>query len=227
MKHAIKIMALLALSACLGIACSSKEKPSASTPEVASLKNAEQAKTKLKNDSAEAEKQKREEAAKQFCEQFSVEDLLRLLNHAGEPEAEKSGMSFLFDDSVDDDEEEGLSYSVVAYGRNVEKGKKLDLGYQIVSTSAHSCYFTLNVDTSTNPRLYFANQEDANNFFQRASSAKRFDYDGETYTIQKEADSNCIDIMIPWVEDELQTKYSIHPPKLENGFYEIWVEVYV
>ena len=52
-------------------------------------------------------------------------------------------------------EEGDADTSVTVYGWGVEKGKPLDFGYEIISTSAHSCYFYHQQDTSTQAAICF------------------------------------------------------------------------
>ena len=93
------------------------------------------------------------------AEELTFSNLLDLLYRYGEPEAvQNNPLTFLFNDSVQDGEIECIE---VVYGSDVEKGKKIDYGYEVLPTSDHACYFRMSLDTSTQANLYFMNKDDA------------------------------------------------------------------
>ena len=108
-------------------------------------------------------KQEREDEAEQFCKNFSLEKLMSMLTLQDGFE-EKSGMSLIYKDviigeEVDEDE--------IVYGFGIEKTDKKTLGYNLKSTTRHSCFYKLNEDTSTNPSLNFSDKDDANTFYDK------------------------------------------------------------
>lgn len=136
---------------------------------------------------------------------------------------EKSGMSLIYKDviigeEVDEDE--------IVYGFGIEKTDKVTLGYNLKSTTRHSCFYQINYDTSTNPSLNFSDKDDANAFYDKASKRKTIDIDGNTYYIHPKDDGQ-IYIETPYGDDDFNTHFVLYRPEKNGDFYRISVEVYM
>lgn len=136
---------------------------------------------------------------------------------------EKSGMSLIYKDviigeEVDEDE--------IVYGFGIEKTDKVTLGYNLKSTTRHSCFYQINYDTSTNPNLNFSDKDDANAFYDKASKCKTIDIDGNTYYIHPKDDGQ-IYIETPYGDDDFNTHFVLYRPEKSGDFYRISVEVYM
>lgn len=224
---------IIALCLLLAISCNNanngeqKDETAVDSLEMArqdSIQKAE-AEAKLNEEREAAEQQKRDEEAEQFCKQFSIEDLLDLLEHYGAAKiVQNGGLTFIYKDEIESTDGD-VGEERVVYGREIEKGDKKDFGYNLISTSKHSCYYELNLDTSTNPYLYFANKDDADSFFNRVANHKPFKYDGETYYINK--NNSVLYIDTQYDEDSFETHYCLYPPEHENGFYKIKIDVWM
>lgn len=189
-----------------------------------SIQKAE-AEAKLNEEREAAEQQKRDEEAEKFCKQFSIEDLLDLLEHYGAAQiVQNGGLTFIYKDEIESTDGD-VGEERVVYGREIEKDDKKDFGYNLISTSVHSCYYELNLDTSTNPYLYFANKNDADSFYNRVANHKPFKYDGETYYINK--NNGVLYIDTKYDEDSYETHYCLYPTELEDGFYKIMIDVWM
>lgn len=189
-----------------------------------SIQKAE-AEAKLNEEREVAEQQKREEESEQFCKNFSIEDLLDLLEHYSEAQiVQNGGLTFIYEDEIESTDGD-VGEDKIVYGREIEKGDKKDFGYNLISTSKHSCYYELNLDTSTNPYLYFANKDDADSFYERVAKHKPFEYEGKTYYINKNNGELYIDTK--YDEDSFETHYVLYPPELEDGFYKIMIDVWM
>ena len=168
-----------------------------------------------------------EESEKEDSEnvELSLENLLNLLKYYDEPEhATRSGLLFIYKDVVQDGEVDCIEY---VYGRDIEKGEKKEFGYQLKGTSAHCCYFKMNLDTSTIPSLYFGNKDDAKNFYERISESDHVEYEGKTYFIHKKDGEEALYIDIPYEEGQFETLYMIFPPEREQGFYHMRIDFWV
>ena len=221
----IKLLAVIGLSAFIWTACTSKEKNVADSSDEVELQDQDD------EEEADAEMEAREAESKAFCEQFSLNDLVAMikLTEDDDPE-EKTGLSLIYSDEKDDEEEEGMSYAVVVYGRDVKKGKKDEwLGYKLKATSGHSIFYQESWDTSTQACLCFVNKEDAKGFFDRASKRERVEYEGETYFVHQNPDDRALYLDTPYGDDgeDFATQYALYPPVLEDGFYKIAVEFYM
>lgn len=226
----LSLLAGLGLCALVGSvsACTSKEKKEADATQVVSPDTASKAEVAVSEDSVDTEQQQREEASRKFCEQFSLDNLMVLLHgEDGVTPAQKTGLTLIYSDEIEDEEEEGMSYSEAVYGRDIEKTTKRKLGYDIKATTGHSCFYQINMDTSTNPRLCFGNEDDAKGFFERASEQKTVKYGDQTLYIHKRPDKQELYLEKPYAGDDFETVYVLYPPELEDGFYTIRVEVYV
>ena len=204
-------------------ACSSKEKKTADSMDTTQVRTEEA--TTQPTDSAEAARLQREEASKQFCRQLSVEDLLVLLTGG---DVEKTGLTLVYEDSEDSEENELENYEVkdVVYGRDIEKTTKKELGYDLKATSGHSCFFNIFTATSTNASLNFGNKEDAEDFLERAAKHEPVKIGDTTYYFHQKPDAKGVYIEKPYADNDFSTEYVLYPPKLEDGFYRIEIEVY-
>ncbi len=224
---------IIALCLLLAISCNQannveqKDETAVDSLEMAqqdSIKKAD-AEAKMNEEREAAEQQKRDEEAEQFCRQFSIEDLLDLLEHYGTAQiVQNGGLTFIYKDEIESTDGD-VGEERVVYGREIEKGDKKDFGYNLKSTSKHSCYYELNLDTSTNPYLYFANKDDTDSFYNRAANHKPFKYEGETYYINK--NNGVLYIDTQYDEDSFETHYCLYPPELEEGFYKIKIDVWM
>ena len=225
-----KISFIFALCVLLAVSCNQgnnveqKDETAVDSFEMArqdSIQKAED-EAKLKE---EVEQQKREEEAEQFCKNFSIEDLLDLLEHYSAAQiVQNGGLTFIYkyeEESADGD----AGYEKTVYGRDIEKGDKRDFGYDLKCTSGHAFYYELNLDTSTNQYLCFANKDDAEGFYDRVANHKPFEYEGKTYYINKNNGELYIDTK--YDEDSFETHYALYPPELEDGFYQIKIGVWM
>ena len=224
---------IIALCMLLAISCNQanngeqKDETAVDSLEMArqdSIQKAE-AEAKLNEERETAEQQKRDEEAEQFCKKFSIEDLLDLLEHYGAAKiVQNGGLTFIYKEEIESTDGD-VGEERIVYGREIEKGDKKDFGYNLISTSKHSCYYELNLDTSTNPYLYFANKDDADSFYNRTANHKPFKYDGKTYYVNKNNGELYIDTK--YDEDSFETHYVLYPPELEDGFYKIKIGVWM
>ena len=160
-----------------------------------------------------------------FYQQFSLKDLMYLRQYYFEKDkAEKSGLYQIYHDSVTDEE---MDYEEYAYGRDVYKGEKKGIGYEIIKDKPHAFYFTMSLDTSTNGRLYFATKEDANNFYERASRTAPFKFEDMRIGVKKQADGESFLVQELFDDMSPSTNFAIHRPTQEGEFYMIEVEIYV
>ncbi len=224
---------IIALCLLLAISCNQannveqKDETAVDSLDMARLDSIQKAdaEAQLNEEREAAEQQKRDEEAEQFCKQFSIEDLLDLLEHYGTAQiVQNGGLTFIYKDEIESTDGD-VDEERVVYGREIEKGDKKDFGYNLKSTSKHSCYYELNLDTSTNPYLYFANKDDADSFYNRAANHKPFKYEGETYYINK--NNGVLYIDTQYDEDSFETHYCLYLPELEDGFYKIKIDVWM
>lgn len=160
-----------------------------------------------------------------FYQQFSLHDLLYLTQYYYEKEkAEKSGLYLVYHDSVTDEEMDSDEY---VYGRDIYKGEKKGLGYEIVKDKPHAFYFSMSLDTSTNGRLYFANKDDANSFYDRASRTVPFNFEGMRIEVKRQPDGGSFLVQERLKDKSTSTMFAIHRPTKEGEFYMIYVEIYV
>ena len=160
-----------------------------------------------------------------FYQQFSLHDLLYLTQYYYEKEkAEKSGLYQIYHDSVSDEE---MAYDEYVYGRDIYKGAKQGIGYQIIKDKPHAFYFSMSLDTSTNGRLYFATEDDANRFYDRASRTKPFNFEDKRISVKKQADGESFLVQELFDDMSPSTIFAIHRPVQEGEFYMIEVEIYV
>ena len=160
-----------------------------------------------------------------FYQRFALNDLLYLTQYYYEKQkAEKSGLYQIYHDSVSDEE---MDYEDYVYGRDVYKGKKLGIGYEIIKDKPHAFYFSMSLDTSTNGRLYFANKDDANSFYDRTSRTSPFNFEGKRIVVKKQPDGGSFLVQERFKDKSTSTMFAIHRPTHEGEFYLIEVEIYV
>ncbi|MBQ8655705.1 MAG: hypothetical protein IJ527_01385 [Prevotella sp.] len=151
MKKILFLAAVAALVAC-GNQTKSHQAESDSTVVAAADIQAEAPQAEPEGDNGAAE----------FIDQFTLDKLKDMLGN--QENAVKYGFTFVY---KDEDGDEEMTSTDIVYGRDVEKGKKQELGYELVSNSAHACYFQMQLDTSTQAFLCFKSQDDANRFFEK------------------------------------------------------------
>ena len=158
------------------------------------------------------------------AEELSFSNLLDLLYRYGEPEAiQNNPLTFLFNDSVQDGEIECIE---VVYGSDVEKGKKIDYGYEVLSTSDHACYFRMSLDTSTQANLYFKSKDDADRYIDHLAKTAPVSYNGQTYCIRNQEDGMHISTLCD--DGDYSTQYVIYQPvESDGGFFRVEIEVYM
>ena len=195
-----------------------RERAIADSLEVARLDSIKKSVIKLEKEKNEAERKKREEEARLFCEQLSLDDLIGMVKHYDKPEYfQKKGLNLIYKDVDDSEEVESIE---IVYGRDVEKTEKRQNGYGLNHTLSHCCFFMVNIDTSTSMGLYFGNKDDANHFFERALKYGLMEHDGYYYVPRKKlpkGDPVHVDTL-DFGGDESPI-YIIHKPEYERGFF--------
>ena len=104
----------------------------------------------------------------QFFDQFTFDKFVALLKNVSQEKAKDCGLSFIYEASDEGGEEGEVGTSTEVYGWGMEKGKKMDFGYELNCISDHGCYFYYQLDTSTQAALCFKNKDDADRFFEKA-----------------------------------------------------------
>lgn len=157
-------------------------------------------------------------------QRFSLNDLLYLTQHYVEKDkAEKSGLMRIYHDSTSD---EDMDYDIYVYGRDVYKGAKKELGYELEVVTPHAICFSMSLDTSTNGRLNFANKDDANSFYNRASKTSPFNFEGKRIVLKKQPDGKSF-LVEEKLKDYTSTMFAIHRPVVDGKFYMVEIEIYV
>jgi len=172
-----------------------------------------------------AEQQKLEDEAEQFCKNFSLEKLMVLLTQQ-DNFVEKSGLSLIYKDVNIGEEVDEVE---IVYGFGIEKTDTKTLGYNLKSTTKHSCFYQINYDTSTNPSLNFSDKDDANAFYDKASKCETIVIGDTTYYIHEKTDDKYYPIHIetPYGDDDFETHFALSRPEKEGDFYRISVEVFM
>ncbi len=158
---------------------------------------------------------------------FSLKNLLVYLNHYEDYElADKNGLSLIYEDSYQNEEVESIE---TLYGRDVEKGDKDVLGYQLKATTAHAIYFKMDLDTSTRAEIGFINHDDAKGFIDVVLKSEPVEMDGKTYYVhpKQQDEGQYLYIETPYGEDDFETRFVIYPMEKKDGFYRMEIEVYV
>lgn len=160
-----------------------------------------------------------------FYQRFALNDLLYLIKYYFQSsKAEKSGLNFIYHDSVSEEE---MDYDEYVYGRDIYKGEKRELGHEICKSAPHAFYFSMSIDTSTNGRLYFATKEDANSFYDRTSRSTPFNFEGRRIVVKKQPDGGSFLVQERFKDKSTSTMFAIHRPTRADGFYMVEVEIYV
>lgn len=163
-----------------------------------------------------------EQAFNKFFDQLNFDDFVALLKTPNDDTAKKCGLSPIYSANSEPSEEGDADTSVTVYGWGVEKGKPLDFGYEIISTSAHSCYFYYQQDTSTQAAICFKNKADADRFFEKALAYGLVDVNGSYHIADKKLPNGTVkveslsdyNIMTQIMKPELDNDYN-------KGYYVI------
>lgn len=160
-----------------------------------------------------------------FYKQFSLNDLLYLMQHYAESaKAEKSGLGLIYHDSQTSDEVDEEQY---VYGHDIYSTTKKELGYELNTSSAHAFYFLMSLDTSRNGYLRFFKQNDANAFFERVRNTKPFTFEGKRIVVTKVSGDKSARIEEVRSDKSTSTMFEVHQPTALDGWYEIYLEIYV
>ena len=160
-----------------------------------------------------------------FYQRFSLNDLLYLTEHyAQSVKAEKSGLSFIYHESITGEEMDADEY---VYGHNISKSTKKDFGYELVGNTPHAFYFSMTLDTSTNGRLYFYNTLDAMDFYERASKTKPFTFEGKQIVVKNGSDGKSFLVQEVRKNKSTDTMFAIHSPESAGEYFVVEVEIYV
>ena len=170
---------------------------------------------------------------------FSAEDFVDLINHNDEATAAKCGLTFLYQDEAEDDMEgyenvegdevyEGdAGFQVVAFGKDIEKGDKLDFGYDLKCTSDHAYYYEVFTATSSNINLCFINQEDATQFYEMLSQKDVIKGEKSFSVTKKEYNGGGEYLLLECLDDS-NLVFSVDAPVIEESvFYIISIYQYV
>ena len=159
---------------------------------------------------------------------FELTDLILLMKHYEDFElAETSGLEFMYEDGSQDEEIETIMY---VYGRDVEKGKKqAPYGFQMKDMTGHGIYFTYILDTSQQASLYFASKKDAKQFINDLLKQDPIDFEGTKYYVHPvdRDGKQYLHIDTDYDDGQYSTVFVIYPPRTENGFCRMEVEVYM
>ena len=145
-----------------------------------------------------------------------MEGLLAIIDRPAS--AEEYGLSLIYEIETED-EEGGCSYSETIYGKDIEKIDKEDNAYELKSTSGHSCFVRVTIATCESYSINFSNEEDANNFFEKISNYGVIE-DDNYLIIPEEKLPKGKPVSKDSIED-FHPLYSVCPPVLEEGFYQI------
>lgn len=169
---------------------------------------------------------------------FTLEDFVDLINHDDEATAAKCGMSFLYEGELEDDMEEyegvegeeayegDAGMSVLAFGKDVEKGEELGLGYGLKPTSDHAYFYEVTTATSINQDLCFFNQKDANAFYEKLSQQEVVKAEREFTVTQKENNLGGKYLLLEATDDS-GDMFSVDAPEEMDGVYVVAVYKYV
>ena len=210
---------LLLLTIC---SCSPKQGETNEKDTVDSLEAIKQDSIRMvqeKKEQARADSLKAEEEAEQFCRQLSLNDLLVLLGAEGTNSIEKkTGLSLVYE-TEDGGNDGDVSCEEIVYGKYIEKEK----GNKLISTTGHSCFFKIQLDTSKQAWLNFSNKDDADHFYNQALKDGKAN---KKYIITTNPDGNSFNIGSPFPDGTSNPMFDINRPKLENGFYQIAIDFY-
>ena len=210
---------LLLLTLC---SCSSKQGETNEKDIVDSLETIKQDSIRMvqeKKEQAIADSLKAEEEAEQFCRQLSLNDLLVLLGAEGTNSIEKkTGLSLVYE-TEDGGNDGDVSCEEIVYGKYIEKEK----GNKLISTTGHSCFFKIQLDTSKQAWLNFSNKDDADHFYNQALKDGKAN---KKYIITTNPDGNSFNIGSPFPDGTSNPMFDINRPRLENGFYQIAIDFY-
>ena len=180
-----------------------------------SLRQAQELQKQTRADSLKAE-----EESERFCKQLSLNDLLVLLDD-GEGDnsiQKKTDLSFVYEEE-DGSDDGDASCEVIVYGKYIEKGEN----NKLISTTGHSCFFKIQLDTSKQAWLCFSNKDDADHFYEQALKDGR---NSKKFIVTKSDDGNSFNISDYLPDGSPSSIYDINRPKLEDGFYAISIDFY-
>lgn len=154
--------------------------------------------------------------------QISAEDFLAFLDNCDQQHAEKCGLTCLYEYEEEGEDGDAGSYAVF-YGRDVEKGEKTGLGYELKPKSNHACYFEYDLDTSTHASMNFVNKADADRFFDSLLKTGLVECDGMYVVVEQKIPAGEI-VHVKSMSD-YDGKYSIEKPVFdaEKGVYVIQI----
>lgn len=159
--------------------------------------------------------------------ELSLNGLLKLMmQYEDIDEASTSGLEYLFEDGYENGEVEAVRY---VYGRDVKKGKEGVFGYEVLPSSPHAVYFTYSLNTCRQASLYFASEDDAKQFIKEVLSHTKEQYGGKTFLVHPKTQEDGQYIYIDRMYDDgddYTTEFVIYPPRQEDGFFRIELEVY-
>ena len=118
-----------------------------------------------------------DQEAAQFYEQLDFGKFVDLLKSPGKETAKKCGLSLIYHAYDPGDGDADMSADVFAWG--IEKGEKLDFGYELKTTSPHACYFYYQADTSQQAAMCFKSKADADRFMEKALAYGIVDINGD------------------------------------------------
>lgn len=118
-----------------------------------------------------------DQAFNQFFDQLNFGDFVELLKSSGKETAKKCGFSFVYHAYDPGDGDADMSADVFGWG--IEKGEKLDFGYELKITSPHACYFYYQADTSQQAAMCFKSKADADRFMEKALAYGIVDINGD------------------------------------------------
>ncbi len=152
--------------------------------------------------------------------QIPIEAFRAFLDSIDAQHAEKCGLTYLYTYEDDGDDGDAGSYDTV-YGRDMEKGKKTDYGYELKPKSHHACYFQYSLDTSPHASLNFTDKADADRFFEAFLKSGVVDCGGMYVVVEQEIPVGKV-ISVDSMRD-YNGKYSIEKPvhDPERGLYTI------
>lgn len=122
---------------------------------------------KDQNQAENAEDSVQEEVS--ACSPLSAEKAAALIADVNENTAADCGLELIYQEEIEGEllgEYCDFSTFTYVYGSGVERGDKLEYGYELKPVGDHACWFRYDLDTSRNGTFYFKNKEDAECFFQ-------------------------------------------------------------
>lgn len=162
--------------------------------------------------------------AANFYEQLTFEKVVAFLANHNSEMAAKCALTHIFEDAI---EEEGYAgeYACV-YGWGVERGEKLDFGYEVKCTSDHACWFGFYADTSRNTHICFKNKADADSFFEKALAYGLVIKDGLYYLPTTKLEEGTVTITDNFGDYQILSDISQPQFYEETGYYVIILQYF-